>query len=118
VEWVYDASANNYIRKIGGNNDIDEATGQAIRAKVVVVQEVNMIETYDISGHVILETIGSGKTKILQDGKIYDATWEKTNRTDRTTYKGTDGNEFVFNRGLIWIEALPRDYGQFIINEQ
>ncbi|HQG57718.1 MAG TPA: DUF3048 domain-containing protein [Candidatus Dojkabacteria bacterium] len=118
VEWVYDSAANNYIRKIGGNNDIDEATGQVIRAKVVVVQEVTMTETYDISGHVIVETIGSGKTKILQDGKIYDATWEKTNRTDRTSYKGTDGKDFVFNRGLIWIEALPRDYGQFVINEQ
>ena len=118
VEWVYDSAANNYIRKIGGNNDIDEATGQVIRAKVVVVQEVTMTETYDISGHVIVETIGSGKTKILQDGKIYDATWEKTNRTDRTSYKGTDGKDFVFNRGLIWIEALPRGYGQFVINEQ
>ncbi len=118
VEWVYDSAANNYIRKIGGNNDIDEATGQVIRAKVVVVQEVTMTETYDISGHVIVETIGSGKSKILQDGKIYDATWEKTNRTDRTSYKGTDGKDFVFNRGLIWIEALPRDYGQFVINEQ
>ena len=118
VEWVYDSAANNYIRKIGGNNDIDEATGQVIRAKVVVVQEVTMTETYDISGHVIVETIGSGKSKILQDGKIYDATWEKTNRTDRTSYKGTDGKDFVFNRGLIWIEALPRGYGQFVINEQ
>ena len=118
VEWVDDSAANNYIRKIGGNNDIDEATGQVIRAKVVVVQEVTMTETYDISGHVIVETIGSGKSKILQDGKIYDATWEKTNRTDRTSYKGTDGKDFVFNRGLIWIEALPRDYGQFVINEQ
>jgi hypothetical protein len=115
VEWNYDKDTNEYFRKVGGKPDLDTFSLKQISAKVIIVEEIAIINTNDDLGHIIIETTGTGNAKILQDGKVYDATWKKNSRSERTIYFYKDNKEVVFNRGLIWIESLPRNEGKFTI---
>lgn len=115
--WTYDSKTNSYLKQTGGQPDLDQETNTQIYAKNLVIQEVNMSSTYDEKGHIILDVIGSGKATFLIDGKVTEGTWRKISRTDRTTYLASDGKEVEFNRGRIWISAVPRSEGKFAIIE-
>ena len=116
--WTYDNNTNSYFRKVGGLADVDQETNTQVRAKNVVIQEVDMINTFDTHAHIIIETIDEGDAIILQDGKIIYGSWEKSSRTDRTKYYDNNGDPISFNRGLIWIAAIPQSEGKFAIIEQ
>jgi len=118
VIWTYDQSTNTYLRKIGGQADIDQETNSQVYAKNIVVQEVSMVQSGDDKGHLIITTIGQGKSTYLMDGKITYGTWKKTSRTDRTTYYDSEGKELEFNRGRIWVEMIGTSDGKFAIIEQ
>jgi hypothetical protein len=110
---------NSYKRWIGGVKSTDLETGKQLYTKTLIIQRVTMIPTYDYKGHVIITTIGDGKAIIMRDGHIIPATWRKKSRTDRTMFYDEQGNILPFNRGLIWIEAVPNEQGRvsFIINK-
>lgn len=118
AEWVYDKSTNSYFRRIGGRPDIDTETNTQVTAKVVIIQEVKVIPSGDDKGRLITTTIGQGDAKILQDGKIVDATWKKSSRTGRTMYYDSSNNPIKLNRGRIWIAMIPHSDGEFAIIEQ
>lgn len=118
VVWTYDSQTNTYLRRIGGEIDVDQETNTQVWAKNVVVQEVETDSAYDNTAHIVTETVGSGDAVFLIDGEITEGTWEKKTRTDRTTYYDSDGKEIVFNRGRIWIEMLSTDEGSFDIIKQ
>ncbi len=118
VIWTYDQPTNTYLRKVGGQADIDQETNSQVYAKTVVVQEVSMVQSGDDKGHLIITTIGQGKATYLMDGKITSGTWKKASRTDRTTYYDSEGKELEFNRGRIWVEMLGTSDGKFAIIEQ
>ncbi len=108
ISWEYDKNSNQYLRKIAGQNDIDLETGQQLSAKNVVIQEVKIEGPVDEYARLIIETIDSGNARILMDGKVINGTWEKKNRTSRTKYFDSSGEEIHFNRGLTWIVAISQ----------
>ena len=116
--WTYDKSTNGYFRKVGGQADMDQETNTQVNAKVVIIQEVKMVQAGDDKGRVIITTIGEGDAVILQDGKIVNGKWKKDSRTDRTKYYDTSGKAIQFNRGRIWIAMIPHSDGKFDIIEQ
>ncbi len=116
--WSYDPQTNSYYRKIGGSIDIDQETNTQLNAKNVVIQQVKMVPSGDGTARVIIDTIGEGDAVILQDGKIINGRWKKTSRLDRTKYYDSSGKPIKFNRGRIWIVALPQANGKFDIIEQ
>jgi len=118
VKWTYDPDTNTYLRRIGGRLDIDQETNTQVWAKNVVIQEVDTSPAYDGTARIIIKTIDKGDATFLIDGKIEKGSWEKKSRTDRTTYYDSDGKEIQFNRGRIWIEAVPTDDGRFDIMEE
>jgi len=117
VTWDYDETLNAYLRSTGRKADVDQENDQRITAKVVIVQWVKMINTGDDKAHIIIDTIGEGDAIIMQDGQKIEATWKKNSRTARTTYSDLEGNPIEFNRGQIWVEALPTNVGTFDIIE-
>lgn len=118
AQWTYDLPSNSYLRKIGGQADLDEETGTQVTAKTVIIQEVSVVSAFDDAARVITTTIGQGAATILMDGNIIEGTWKKENRLDRTTFYDDQGKEIVFNRGRIWITPLSKGSGQFDIIEQ
>ncbi len=116
--WTYDQPTNTYFRKLGGRDDIDQETNTQVNAKNVVIQKVKMSASSDGTARVVIPTIGEGEAIILQDGKIINGKWKKESRTGRTKFYDTSGKTIKFNRGRIWISAVPQTDGKFDIIEQ
>ncbi len=108
VTWSYDAQSSSYSRENGGVAHLDFLTNKPLKAKVVVVQFVKETGPVDPLKHMLYQTVGEGKALVFQDGGVTKGTWEKAKRTARTRFYDSKGKEIKFNRGKIWIEALPR----------
>jgi len=106
--WEYDKDSNMYLRTVGHEPHVDALTEERLKAKVVIIQNIDLVPTADPHGRVILETMDKEGGKVLQDGKVHEITWDKPDLTTRTMFYNLDGTEFVFNRGPIWIEVIPK----------
>lgn len=104
VDWVYDKESNSYIRYLAGqkHKDID---GEEITAKNVIVMRVKA-EVIDDESRLKMEHIGSGKAIVCLDGKCEEGSWEKKSGLARTHFYNSNGEEFKFNAGTVWIEAV------------
>ena len=109
--WTYDKATNSYKRAHGtltkSTAHMDATTGTQLSAKNVVIMRVVERSTGDRKNHNEVEVIGTGTALILMDGKIIEATWSKPDGDTRTTFFDLTGNEIKFNRGKIWIQAMP-----------
>lgn len=112
VTWTYDPGENVYLRSQGGEPHKDSVTGERLQAKNIIVQFTEERSANDGTVHLLYQTIGSGKAKVFLDGRIVDATWEKTDRVMRTRYYDEQGFEIKFNRGQIWVEIVPEEVEQ------
>ncbi|MBN1618053.1 DUF3048 domain-containing protein [Candidatus Dojkabacteria bacterium] len=117
ITWKYEKERNVYLRYNGDTPYIDQNTGEQVYAKTVVLERNEMISTYDEKAHVIITTIGSGDAIILSDGKIINCTWKKDDINSRTRYYTPDGNEYKFNRGIIWVVGVPEEQGNVVVAE-
>lgn len=109
VTWKYDKATNTYKRYIGSTAQVDPTTKEVVSPKNVVVQfqvESDANDGYP-DGHLLYDTIGSGKALFFTDGKVVQGTWNKVSREARTKYLDANGQEIQFNRGQFWIETIP-----------
>lgn len=109
VKWVYNPENNNYDRTMAGSVHLDGISKSQLIANNIVIQEVNRSATVtriNENGWT-MDTVGKGNAKIVQDGKVTEATWKKTDRNSRTKFFGKDGNEIQFNPGVTWYEIVP-----------
>lgn len=109
--WEYDPETNAYLRSHGtltkSTVHKDALTDKQLSAKNVVIQRTTVRATGDRKNHNDIEIIGSGSAIILIDGNIIQATWSKPDGNTRTKYLDLEGNEIRFNRGQIWVQAMP-----------
>jgi len=106
VTWLYDPTTNTYVRENGSEPFIDHETGEQIRTSNVVILFTEDRRSVDRNKHVLYTTTGQGDALIYHNGTVTEATWEKEDRTDRTVFTDSDGEEIEFVRGKIWIEVL------------
>ncbi len=112
VKWTYDRESNSYKREMGGIAHNDAITGKQLAAKNVIIQEVERWYQPDSESGKEgwqMQTTGEGKAKILTGGKVYEATWKKSNQNSRTKYYASDGTEIELNPGNTWVEIVPPD---------
>jgi hypothetical protein len=83
------------------------ADGKRMAAATVVVQYVKVRESRfrDFLGNntPYTETVGSGKAKVLRDGRAYDVNWEREDATDGTAFTTGDGAPVNFAKGQVWV---------------
>ncbi len=108
VSWEYNKENNNYQRSNGDEVQKDFLTGDAIKAKVVVVQFAKETGPVDDHKHILYATTGKGEAIIFQDGEAIVGSWSKEDRESRTVFFDSRGKEIELNRGLVWIEILPK----------
>lgn len=109
VAWRYDRARNTYLRWQGGSPHIDQATGEQLWAKNVVLFYTLQRSAGDGTAHLLYDTVGSGDALVYLDGKEIAATWQRNSLSDRTVfYKRGTQEEIAFNRGSTWIEVLPK----------
>ncbi len=109
VEWEYQPENNHYLRKNGGEQQIDFLNNEPLAAKVVIIQFAKEIGPVDDHKHLLYQNIGQGKALVFQDAKVISGKWQKKDRSSRTLFFDSKGKEIEFNRGTIWIEILPLD---------
>ena len=78
--------------------------------KTVEVNNVVILQTaisvIDDVGRKSLKTTGEGKMKLLQDGKVVEGFWRKSDSDDRLRFF-VDGEEVEMNAGKTWIQVVP-----------
>lgn len=84
------------------------AAGKTLAASTVVVQYVKVRESrfHGRSGNntPFTETVGSGKARVLRDGRAYEARWERPSPEDGTEFTTADGGEQLpFAKGQVWV---------------
>lgn len=107
VQYVYDPATNTYLRSQGGTVFKDANTDSQIAPKNVVVQFVS-ITNYDAQ-RLDIQTTGSGRALIFQNGAEISGTWKKDSKTSRTLFYDADGKEVTFVVGQTWIEVIEKD---------
>jgi hypothetical protein len=109
VSWTYDQASNQYLRTVGGVDDLDRNSNSRVAAKTVVVEVIPMQTglTRINEQTIIMNDTGAGKAYVFTDGVVTEGTWSKKSRTDRTTFWDKNDKEIPFNRGPIWIEVIP-----------
>jgi hypothetical protein len=105
TKWAYDPTTNNYARSLAGVPHIDADTNKQIQSKVVIVQEVASALIAGEKG-LVLTTVGTGKAKIFQDGKMIQGTWKKAKQAERTIFMDETGKEISYNPGQRWITVV------------
>lgn len=115
ITWRYDKDRNVYLRYNNDTAYTDTNTNTDVYAKNVIIQRLSVISAYDEKAHMIVTTTGTGDAIILRDGQAIYGTWQKESSENRTTYFDADGTEIEFNRGIMWVEAVPTDLGSVTI---
>ncbi|MFE5811949.1 DUF3048 domain-containing protein [Streptomyces sp. NPDC056479] len=81
--------------------------GKRVMAGTVVVQYVKVRKSayHDSLGHhtPYTETVGSGKARVLRDGRAYDVDWKRPKAKDGTTFTTKDGKRMNFQHGQVWV---------------
>ncbi|MCH5670656.1 DUF3048 domain-containing protein [Streptomyces gilvus] len=81
--------------------------GQPVAPATVVVQYVTMRQSrfHDFLGNntPYTVTVGSGRAKVLRDGRAYDVGWKRAKATDGTDFTTNDGKPVDFAKGQVWV---------------
>lgn len=104
VDWIYDKESNGYIRYLAGQRHKD-ADGSEIKAKNVIIQYVRAY-VVDDAMRLKMSHIGEGKAIVCLDGKCVEGKWKKEKSSARTRFYDMNGEEFKFNAGTTWVEAV------------
>lgn len=96
AEFRYDPARNAYARHLGGEPHVDQATGNQITVKNLVVIQRPAAD----------RGTGSGEALVFKDGDLVRARWQQDDHDARMILKDDQGNEVPLNRGDTWIAAV------------
>ena len=111
IDWgntqvTYRWNGTGWLRNQNGTVHVDDA-GLAVAPPNVIV----MITPYGISGADAespeADTVGSGVAYVYTGGNMIEATWSRTNATNRIVYRDANGAEVLLAPGRTWIAVAP-----------
>ncbi len=106
VSWKFDKDRDVYTRYQAGQKQAD-ADGTLVEAENVIVMKTD-VQVLDGEGRLRLRTVGSGDAVVYRDGNKYSVRWRR-GADEPIRFEGTDGSEFILNRGRVWIEVTTDD---------
>lgn len=125
VEWDYDAESGRYLRTVDGETFIDGNNGEQVSAANVIIlyaphQFDRSICIYHDGTTCSMYTTeiqiwGRGVADLIRDGKKYDVTWVRDNRSDMFTFIDADGNPAPLQIGNTWFQVVPFYYEDPVI---
>lgn len=121
VNYQYDADNNKYLRFYEGDgahmsydcpaSNANQFTDACVANQVapsailaMMVQENTMSDNY----HEHIQTTGSGKAYIFQNGEVITGSWKKSSAKSQLVFTDTEGKEISFTPGQLWIAAVPQ----------
>lgn len=109
VKYVYDSNIGSYARYSKGKLQKDEATGEEIRTKNIIITLVYNYELDDGEGkgRQTLNNVGQANGYYITNGKASPILCKKDERTSQTKYLNHDGSEIEVNDGNTFINIVP-----------
>jgi hypothetical protein len=122
VGYRYDRASNTWLRSVDGKEQHDAldtpnpgngavGAGPRIAPTTVVVMIVPIRRSKAIEGPALgrleADSIGTNTAWVFADGRVTKGVWRKKTPSDRTRFFDSHGNEIVFPRGQIFIQAVP-----------
>lgn len=105
--FEYRAQDGQYYRFQYGEEQLDEATGDQLFYKNIILQ---LVDYYDYGdGYLYITTTGTGKGKFITNGKAIDITWKKDTDFGVTRYYDLQGKEITLNTGKTWVCIIQKD---------
>lgn len=101
AQFRYDQPSNSYTRYLASDPHLDEATGQSVTVKNLVVLQM------DADNNAQEGSIGSGDALVFKDGNATQARWQLSGFSERIKIIDAQGAELPLNRGDTWFAALP-----------
>jgi hypothetical protein len=123
VSYRYDRASNTWLRSIDGREQHDAlasanrgngtiGTGPRIAPTTVVVMVVPIRRSKAIEGPALgrleADSLGTNTAWVFADGWVTKGSWRKRTPTERTRFLDAAGQEIVFPRGQIFIQAVPK----------
>lgn len=111
VSYAYDAASNTYLRAhVSGGAHMDkDASGALIQNAPKVVVAIMVDQVARGGGYSNVVTTGSGAAHVFQNGEYISGTWSRGSIDEELKIRDAEGNDIVFNRGQIWISAVPKN---------
>jgi hypothetical protein len=104
--FSWSASRERWLVSMDGAPDVT-TDGKRLAPATVVVQYVKVRRSafHDFLGNYTpyTQTVGSGRAKVLRDGRSFDVNWKRAKATDGTEFTTKDGAAVNFAKGQIWI---------------
>ncbi|MFC8428638.1 DUF3048 domain-containing protein [Streptomyces sp. NPDC057253] len=104
--FTWSASRERWLVSLDGAPDV-MADGKRLAPATVVVQYVKVRKSrfHDFLGNntPYTVTVGSGKAKVLRDGRAYDVNWQRAKATEGTRFTTKDGTPMNFAPGQVWV---------------
>jgi hypothetical protein len=104
--FTWSAKSGRWLVDMDGSGATTTDGGRLAPATVVVQYvELRTSDFYDSLGNntPFTETVGTGRAKVLRDGKAFDATWSRPTATDGTKFTTRDGGRLPFADGQVWV---------------
>ena len=108
--YAYNAATNTYDRSQAGAPHTDRESGQ-ISPRVVIVMTIPERTVFEDGYRQQIDTIGSGKAVIFQDGTAQEVTWTKTSKTSQIVFTDTEGKDVPLARGQTWLTSVSQGGG-------
>jgi hypothetical protein len=109
VSYQYDTESHTYKRFQGGEAHQDREKGQ-LSPDVVIAIMVNQSLSAD-GNHMDIETIGTGKAYIFQNGKVQEGKWSKPNAQTNISFTDDQNKKIPLKSGQTWITAVDNTRG-------
>ncbi len=108
VNYTYDATANNYQRKMAGQpHMVTDVNGKQTQITPKVVVALVMPYSLESDGkHSVYGTIGTGQMFVFQDGTVTPGTWSKADNNSQFVFADNAGHPLALNAGQTWITVL------------
>ncbi len=112
AEFQWDAKTKSYDLWRAGML-AHERDGLAIAPKTVVVLEMNIVPINDphAKGLIGLQSLGSGKATVFQNGRAVAGTWKKASPQAPTIVIDANGQKIPFASGQVWYEVIGINRG-------
>lgn len=109
-QYIYDAKTNTYSRSQAGEPHTDREEGP-LQPSVLIVMDITMTKIFEDGYREQIETIGTGRVRIFQNGTVTQGSWTKKDQNSQLVFADIDGKEITLNRGQTWIIAVPANQG-------
>lgn len=111
VKYVYDEETGRYTRYSKGRLQKDEATGEEVTTKNIIITYVYnyTLDDGEGKGRQTLNNVGEAVGYYITNGKAQKIMCKKDSRTSPTVYVDYFGNEIKVNDGNTFINICPVD---------